>query len=49
MYEGLLEETVVALSRPAIYERLADPVVELQLQKAGVRLGYLLNAALEAK
>jgi hypothetical protein len=31
------------------YERQADPVIELQLEKAGVRLGYLLNAALEAK
>ena len=27
------------------YERQADPVIELQLQKAGVRLAYLLNAA----
>jgi hypothetical protein len=29
------------------YQRQAGPVIELQLQKAGVRLAYLLNAALE--
>ena len=28
------------------YERQADPVVELQLEKAGVRLAYLLNEEL---
>jgi S1/P1 Nuclease len=31
----------------AAYERQGDPVVELQLQKAGVRLAYLLNATLK--
>ena len=31
------------------YERQADPVVEVQLEKAVVRLAYLLNAALEMK
>jgi hypothetical protein len=36
-------------SRPAIYERQVDPVIELQLEKAGVRLAYLLNAALQVK
>jgi hypothetical protein len=29
------------------YEREADPVIELQLEKAGVRLAYLLNAILK--
>jgi hypothetical protein len=29
------------------YERQADPIIELQLQKAGVRLAYLLNATLQ--
>jgi hypothetical protein len=29
------------------YERQADPVIEAQLEKAGVRLAYLLNAALK--
>jgi hypothetical protein len=28
------------------YERQADPVIELQLEKAGVRLAYLLDASL---
>jgi S1/P1 Nuclease len=27
----------------AAYERQADPVIELQLEKAGVRLAYILN------
>lgn len=31
------------------YEREADPVIELQLEKRGVRLAYLLNADLRAK
>jgi len=31
----------------AEYERQADPVIELQLEKAGVRLAYLLNTALQ--
>ena len=31
------------------YERQADPVVELQLEKAGVRLAYLLDANLMLK
>ena len=31
----------------AAYERLADPVIETQLEKAGVRLAYLLNMALK--
>ena len=31
----------------AAYEQQADPVIELQLEKAGVRLAYLLNAALK--
>ena len=43
--EGSESPAVIA---PA-YQRQADPVIELQLEKAGVRLGYLLNAALEAK
>jgi hypothetical protein len=30
----------------AAYERQADPVIELQLEKAGVRLAYLLDANL---
>ena len=30
----------------AAYERQAEPVIELQLEKAGVRLAYLWNAAL---
>jgi hypothetical protein len=29
------------------YERQADPVIELQLEKAGVRLAYLLNGTLK--
>jgi hypothetical protein len=29
------------------YEQQADPVIELQLEKAGVRLAYVLNAALK--
>jgi hypothetical protein len=33
----------------AAYERQAGPVIELQLEKAGVRLAYLLNTALEVK
>jgi hypothetical protein len=35
-----------ALMTPA-YEQQADPVSELQLGKAGVRLAYLLNTALK--
>ena len=31
----------------ATYQRQAEPVIELQLEKAGVRLACLLNAALE--
>jgi hypothetical protein len=31
---------------PPEYERQAEPVIELQLEKAGVRLAYLLNADL---
>ena len=31
------------------YERQADLVIELQLEKAGVRLAYLLDAVLGAK
>ena len=31
------------------YEWQADPVIELQLEKAGVRLAYLLDAVLGAK
>ena len=31
----------------AAYERQAEPVIELQLEKAGVRLAYILNAALK--
>lgn len=31
------------------YERRADPVIELQLEKAGVRLAHILNATLEVK
>jgi hypothetical protein len=31
----------------AAYEREADPVIELQLEKAAVRLAYLLNTALK--
>jgi hypothetical protein len=29
------------------YEKKADRVVEIQLEKAGVRLAYLLNSALQ--
>ena len=29
------------------YERQAEPLIELQLEKAGVRLAYLLNATLK--
>jgi hypothetical protein len=31
----------------AAYERQAEPAIELQLEKAGVRLAYLLNTALK--
>jgi len=31
----------------AAYERHAEPVIELQLEKAGVRLAYLLDTALK--
>ena len=31
----------------AAYERQAAPVIELQLEKAGVRLAYLLDTALK--
>jgi len=31
----------------AAYERQAEPVIELQLEKAGVRLAYVLNAELQ--
>lgn len=31
----------------AAYERQADPAVELRLEKAGVRLAYLLNGTLK--
>jgi len=31
----------------AAYERQAEPVIELQLEKAGVRLAYLLDTALK--
>jgi hypothetical protein len=31
----------------AAYERQAEPVIELQLEKAGARLAYLLNTALK--
>ena len=31
----------------AAYERQAEPVIELQLEKAGMRLSYLLNRALK--
>ena len=31
----------------AAYERQAEPVIELQLEKAGVRLAYLLTVALK--
>jgi len=29
------------------YERQAEPVIEIQLEKAGVRLAYLSNIALK--
>lgn len=29
------------------YEQQADPVIEIQLEKAGVRLAYLLNTDLK--
>jgi hypothetical protein len=29
------------------YEKLADPVIEIQLEKAVVRLAYVLNDALK--
>jgi hypothetical protein len=33
----------------AAYEQRADPVIELQLEKAGVRLTYLPNGALKCR
>ena len=31
----------------AAYEKQADSVIEIQLEKAGVRLAYVLNSALQ--
>ena len=31
----------------AAYEQQADPVIELQLEKTGVRLAYVVNTALK--
>jgi len=45
---GDLDSENPAVIGPA-YQRQADPVIELQLEKAGVRLAYLLNAGLKAK
>ena len=33
----------------AAYEQQAEPVIELRLEKAGVRLAHLLNNALQGK
>jgi hypothetical protein len=46
-YGDLESEKPAVIS--AAYERQADPVIELQLEKAGVRLAYLLDAVLGAK
>jgi hypothetical protein len=46
-YENLGSQNPAPIT--AAYERQAGPVTELQLEKAGVRLAYLLNAALEVK
>jgi hypothetical protein len=43
-----MEALAAAIRRSSApgYERQADPVIELQLEKAGVRLAYLLNESL---
>ncbi|MGO9272642.1 MAG: hypothetical protein ACLQOO_20810 [Terriglobia bacterium] len=46
VFRGSLGSGNPAPITPA-YERQADPVIELQLEKAGVRLAYLLNGALK--
>ena len=45
---GRLGQRKPAPITPA-YEQQADPVIETQLEKAGVRLAYLLNAVLKLK
>jgi hypothetical protein len=49
--QGSIEEWVLEGDQnpaaiDAEYERKADPVIELQLEKAGVRVAYLLKVAL---
>lgn len=43
-YGNLSNENPAPITHP--YERQADVVIELQLEKAGVRLAYLLDATL---
>jgi hypothetical protein len=43
-YRGLETENPAPIT--AAYEKEADAVIEIQLEKAGVRLAYLLNEAL---
>ena len=50
MVSRLAQETWAPRIRSRIaaaYDKQADPVIEIQLEKAGVRLAYLLNAALK--
>jgi S1/P1 Nuclease len=44
-YEDLGSQNPAPIT--AAYEQQADPMIELQLEKAGVRLAYLLNGALK--
>jgi hypothetical protein len=44
-YKNLGTENLAPIT--AAYEKEADPVVEIQLEKAGVRLPYLLDPALQ--
>jgi hypothetical protein len=46
-YGDLGNENPAAIT-PA-YEQQADPVIELQLEKAGVRLAFLLNVNLDGE
>jgi hypothetical protein len=46
-YGGLGTENPAPIT--AAYEKQTDPVVEIQLEKAGVRLAYLLNARCNEK
>jgi hypothetical protein len=44
-YRGLGTENPAPMT--AGCEKQADPVIETQLEKAGVRLAYVLNSALQ--